>query len=262
MPVPNEQTKKGGPPEDIDASDLWLALQALPRPVRNVPIPRKLPGTDVAVGEVAIWPLSQDEHHQANAAADRFTKELLKDPQKKDEANIGYTNLFANELAVQQLWRACRDPNKLERHAFPSPKALRLTLTNDEVGVLYNHFLTAQSELGPIIATMDEEEYEAWVRRLAEGGKAFPFDLLSWDLRIHLVRTMARQIVDSWTATSSAGAQPGESTSTSSNDDASQPSTSSDSETSSDGSSSDSKSDSAQPPEVDAVAVPDPDTGK
>lgn len=171
-------------------------------------MPRNMPGTDIPVGELAMWPLSQEEHHAANAAAEAHVKTLIKDAAKKDEANFGYVSLFQNEIAVQQLWRACRDPKNLDRPAFPSPKMLRHKVTSDEVGVLYNHFLTTQSELGPIVSRLDEAEYEAWVRKLAEGGKAFPFDSLSWDLRTTLVRTMASQLVGFWTATSSVGSPP------------------------------------------------------
>jgi hypothetical protein len=192
-------------PEEQDASELWLALTALPRPHRVVPFPRNLPGTDIPVGEVAIWPLTQEEHHLANAAADDHVKKLLKDPQKKDEANVGYDNLFANELAVQQLQRACRDPKNLERAAFPSPKDLRMRLTTDEVGVLYNHYLTTQCEVGPIVAYMSEEEFEAWVRRLAEGGSSFFYSTLSWDLRNQLLHTMASRLAKYMTGTGSPG---------------------------------------------------------
>lgn len=208
-------TPTAGPPEDIDASDLWLALTTLPRPHRIVPMPRNIPGTDQPVGELAMWPLSQEEHHESNAFAEATVKGLLKESAKKDEANLGYQNLFANELAVQQLWRACRNPKNLERPAFPSPKAMRMRVTSDEIGVLYNHFLTTQVELGPIVTRLEEDEYEAWVRRLAEGGQAFPFDSLSWDLRTILVRTMASQLVAYWTVTSSAGSPPAGDTSSS-----------------------------------------------
>lgn len=203
------------PPEQIEASELWLALTAIPRPHRLVPLPRNLPGTDVPVGDVAVWPLSQEEHHMSTVAADAEVRKLMKDLPKKDEASIGYQNLHANEIAVQQLWRALRDPKDVSKPLAPSPKALRLMLTADEIGVMYNHFLTAQAELGPIVVRLSEDEFEAWVRRLAEGGAAFPFDLLSWDLRTTLVRSMASRLVDFWTATSSAGSPLDDTTSTS-----------------------------------------------
>lgn len=199
-----------GPPADMEASALWLALTSVPRPHRVVPMPRKIPGTDMPVGNVAIWPLTQEEHHSANANADQEAKRLFKDTPKTDERGIGYQNMFANELAVQQLWRACRDPEDISKPAFPSPSMLRHALTTDEIGILYNHFLTTQVEVGPIVAHLSDDEFEAWVRRIAEGGSAFPFDLLSWDLRTTLVVFMASRLVDFWTATSSAGSQQGE----------------------------------------------------
>jgi hypothetical protein len=201
--VATEAEKK----EDEEASDLWLALKVIPRPHRKVPFPRNLPGTKEPVGEVPIWPLTHGELLEANAAADARVKTLFKDG-KKDELNLGYNNSFANELAVQQLWRACRNPSDLQRPAFPSPKAMSLHMTSDEIGVLYNHFLTVQSEVGPITAYMSDEEYESWVRRIAEGGNADPFDSLSWDLQRTLVVALASQLYSFWTATSSAGSPP------------------------------------------------------
>jgi len=143
---------------------------------------------------------------------------LFKDENKKDELNLGYQHSFANELAVQHLWRACRDPEDLEKPAFPSPKAMSLQFTGDEIGVLYNHFLTIQSELGPITSTLSDAEYEAIVRRIAEDGRADPFDLLSWDLQRTLVISLASHLFDFWTATSSAGSPLDETTSGSSSE--------------------------------------------
>lgn len=213
MAVPSPAKKPtNGPPEEVPAGELWQLLQSLPRPMRKVPFPRTLPGSDEPIGEIVIWPLTQEEHHQANVAAEIEVRRRMGDEApKKDDADIAYQNLVANEIAVQQLWRACRDVNDpVKLAAFPAPKVLRMSLTQDEVGVLYNHFLTTQVELGPIITRLEPAEYEAWVRRLAEGGAAFPFDLLSWDQRTTLVRTMASQLVSFWTATSSAGQQPDE----------------------------------------------------
>lgn len=198
---------------EADASELWMLLTSIPRPHRNVPMPRNLPGTKEPVGEVPVWPLTQGELIESNAAADQACRELFKNGTKKDDLNLGYSTSFANEVAVQQLWRACRDPKDLCKPAFPSPKLMKLKLTSDEIGVLYNHYLTVQSELGPITAHMTDEEYEAWVRRIAEGGNADPFDSLSWDLQRTLVVSMASQLASYWTATSSAGSPPDEPTS-------------------------------------------------
>lgn len=200
--------------EQIEPSDLWLALTALPRPHRVVPFPRRLPGSEAPVGELAIWPLTQEEQMAANAEADRWTKRLLKDPQLKDQANLGYHHTYANEVAIQVLWRACRDPKRTERSAFPSPALMRERLSTDEVGVLFNHYCTVQSEIGPIVAYMSTEEREAWILRLQEGGSAFPFDSLSWEQQRTLVTSMASQLVSCWMAMCSLGSPPDVSAST------------------------------------------------
>lgn len=196
------------PPDNIEPSELWKLLTSLPRPHRAVPFPRNMPGTDAPVGELEMWPLTQEEQMACNAEADKFTKRLLKDPQKKDEANLGYHHSYTNEVAVQVLYRACRDPKDINRPAFPSPSQMRTTLSTDEVGVLFNQYCTVQQELGPIVAEMSAEEREAWIVRLQEGGTAFPFDTLSWEAQRTLVLSMASQLVSCWMAMCSLGSPP------------------------------------------------------
>ncbi len=194
----------------MPASELWLALTKLPRPHRLVDIPRCFPGTDTPVGQVAMWPLTQEEQMAVNAEADRFTKKLLQDPQKRDEANLGYQHTFANEVALQILSRVCRDANDIGKPAFPSPKLMREHLTADEVGVMFQQYLTIQLELGPIVAEMSDEEMEGWVKRIAAGGSSFPFASLSWEAQQRLVLGMACRLAPLLTDTSSAGLLPGE----------------------------------------------------
>ncbi len=210
----NDDRRRQPVPDHVDASDLWLALTALPRPHKVVPFPRNLPGTNEPVGELAIWPLSQEEQMAANAEADRWTKKLLRDPQLKDQANLGYHHTYTNEVAVQVLYRACRDPKDIDRPAFPSPAEMRKKLSTDEIGVLFNHYCTVQSEIGPIVAHMTSEEREAWILRLQEGGSAFPFDSLSWEQQRTLVVFMASRLVSCWMAMCSHGSPPDVSTST------------------------------------------------
>lgn len=191
--------------EEESVSDLWAALTQLPRPTLNVPFPRMLPGTEEPVGMVAIWALTQKEQMDANAEADRYTKALLKDPQRKEEANLGYHHTYANEGAVQVLWRACRRPDDLSQTIFPSPKLMRDRMTTDEIGVLFKHYLTAQLELGPIIAYLTAEEQEAMVLRLQRDGSEHPFNSLSWEQQKTLVLGMASRLVSCWTVIRSAG---------------------------------------------------------
>ena len=200
------------PEKEITPSELWLALTAIPRPSRLVPFPRCIPGTDKPIGHVRIWPLTQEEQHEANAAADRFAKDLLKDPQRKDEANLGYHHAYTNDLAVQVLHRACRDESDLARPAFMTTKKMRANFSTDEIGVLFSTYCTVQSELGPIRARMSAQETEALIIRLAEGGSAYPLDSLSWELQRSLAVSMASRLVSCWMAMSSHGLPPDVST--------------------------------------------------
>jgi hypothetical protein len=208
--------KKGAAPtaeeKQLDPTDLWIALTSLPRPSQEVTFPRCFPGTSTPIGSLLMWPLTQEEQMAANAAADRFTKELMKDPQRKEDANLGYHHTYTNEVAIQVLFRACRDAKNIERPAFPSPTQMRGGLSTDETGVLFSTYCTVQSELGPIRAHMTAEEADALILRLAEGGSTFPLDSYSWEQQRSLAASMASRLVACWTAMSSVGLQPDVST--------------------------------------------------
>jgi len=142
------------------------------------------------------------------AAAEKIAKEHLKDS-KKDE--LGYERLFTDAVCVEVLFRACRDAEDVSKPAFPSPKSIRHALTTEECAMLFQHYLTVQLELGPMVVTMSDDEVEAWITRLAEGGSSFPFDMLSSDLQKILLLHMAYQLRSLPTDKSFAGSLPEES---------------------------------------------------
>lgn len=158
------------------------------------------------VGQVAIVILTQEELISAAAEAERVTRKLLReDLPKRDDAQLGYADVYQNNSAIQILFRACRDTEETTRNAFKTPHEISGTMTNDEIGVLMHHYLTVQQELGPIVASMSEDELESWIKALAEGGTAVPLDMLSWGALTTLVLTMARRLHSSLMASSSAG---------------------------------------------------------
>jgi hypothetical protein len=194
------------PPKDIPASQLWMKLQELPRPSKVVDFPRKAPdGT--AIGQLSIRVLTQEEQMAAHGAAERVTQAILKDGNKEQ---FGYERLYADAAYVEILFRACRDLDDPNRTAFPSPKTIREVLTTEECAALFQHYLTVQLELGPVLAAMSDEEKEAWIDRLVEGGSAFPFDLLSSDLQKILLLYMGYQLRLSPKDKSSVGSPPEE----------------------------------------------------
>lgn len=199
------------PPENLTPSELWCSLTAIPRPHKTVDFPRK-DFLGKPIGQLAIWVLTQEEQMACNAEAEAYTRKVLKSPPKADESNIGYSHTFGNAAAIEVLYRACRDPKDTSRPAFPSPKLMREIMTTDEVSVLFEHYLTVQLELGPVVAHMTETEMNAWIARLSEGGSAFPFDLLSSEAQKTLLLFMASRVTALRTDTSSVGLLQEEST--------------------------------------------------
>lgn len=189
-----------GPP-DMAPKQLWQRLQELPRPASTaVDFPRK----DFAgnpIGQLRIWVLNQEERLDAAAAAEVYARKKLKESKATD---LGYEEIYANEVCVQILWRACRDVDDLNRAAWPTADLLR-QITTEECAVLFEHYMTTQRTLGPIVAEMTEGDFEDWVKKLAVGGSAYPLDLLSSDMKNVLLLGMAFRLHTSQTDSSSAG---------------------------------------------------------
>ena len=207
LPAPVKPASTEDPP-----SNLWLALLQTPRPTKTVPFPRKAPGSEEQIGLVTMWPLTQTEQMDSNAEADRWTKKLMGEPQRQGEVNLGYHHTYANEVAVQVLWRACRNPDDVTKAAFPAPALMRAKFTTDELGVLFEKYISVQYELGPIQAYLTREQAESLILRITRDGSHDPFDSLSSEERRTLVVSMASQLVSCWMAMCSAGLQPDVST--------------------------------------------------
>jgi hypothetical protein len=191
------------PPTNIPPNELWSALTTMPRPHKIVDFPRKAPDGK-PIGQLAIRALTQNEQLQAGIAAERLVRAELTDAKK--DASIGYEISYSNAASVEQLWRACRCADDLERPCFPSPKEMRGHLTTDEIGALYSAFLDVCAEVGPIIGAMTSAESEAWIDRLIEGGEsADPIPFFSSEGLKTLVRTSVARLRTSRTGPSSAG---------------------------------------------------------
>lgn len=195
-----------GPPKDLPASQLWLKLASTERPFKVVDFPRK-DSKGEPIGQLAIRVLTQEEQMICTSAAEDVTRKHLKEAKKED---LGYERLFTDAVCVEMLYRACRDSDDPSRPAFPTPKNIREQLTTDECAKLFEHYLTVQLELGPLVTQMSEEELEAWIDRLVEGGSAVPLALLASDLQQILVLYMAYQLRSLPTDKSSATSPPEE----------------------------------------------------
>jgi len=194
-----------------ESEDIWGQITAVPRPSREVDFPRALPNGKTV--RIAIQVLTQEEQMVCAAAAEDFArKTILRDKNasipKSDEARQGYDDTYKNAAAIEVLFRACRRVGDLKMPAFPSPGEMRREFSVDEVGVLFDHYLSTQAELGPVVAKMSKEEVDVFVDRLMASGDRFPLDLLSPGVLKNLVLSMASRLHSLLTANSSAGSQP------------------------------------------------------
>src|SRR6185312_2958185 len=146
-------TKGNGPPTDVTASELWARLTQRPRPHKVVPFPVR-PGEE-SPGSLRLQILTEGELHQCRAGASAFAREATKSAPIGD---LGYDEIYRNELMVQLMAIAARDVNAPALPAFPSAEAARGKLVSDEYAVLYQHYLLLKVESGPIIAEMTEAE--------------------------------------------------------------------------------------------------------
>ena len=196
------------PPKDTEPSVLFAKLSATPRPHRIIELPRKDPVSGESIGRVAMVILTQNETILAGAEAEKRTRKLLGEGlPKKDDAQLGYEEVYGNLVAAEILFRACKDADDtaLQKPAFKTPHEIGKAFSNDEIGVLQHHYLTIKQEMGPIVATMTDDEIDTWIRVLAEGSTGIPLDALSWGALTTLVRSMAGRLQSSLTDKSSAG---------------------------------------------------------
>jgi len=197
------------PSDNLTPSELFLALTKVPRPSRVVDFPRR-DANGKPLGELRIKILSQEEQMESAAEAERYTRKVLKEAPKSDEARRGYDDIYNNAAACEVLFKACRDANDVTKPLFPTIQDIRKWLTMDEVGALMAHYLTAQAELGPIVASMSETDVDAWIVRIREAGTLFPLDLLSSEALKTLVAILVSRLATLLMASSSSGSPPEE----------------------------------------------------
>ncbi len=104
--------------------------------------------------------------------------------------------------------RACRTLKNPLVPFFPTAAKLRTSLSLDELLVLYNDYFIVRRTKGPIVADMSDEEMNAWLRRLENGGSKLGLSFLSVGMLIDLVSFSAEQIAILRKAKSLPGSQP------------------------------------------------------
>lgn len=197
-------------PSEKEGSALWQKLSQRPRPTTRYAFPSK-PGTE-SPGDVLLQVLTEDELHAVRSNAQRTaTAKLLDGAPKGGETNLGYEDIYRNELQVELVAMAARDPDSPMFPAFPSAKHARQKLTSDEFAVLAVAYAQWRLECGPVLSEVTEGELEGWLKVLMAGASRLPLAHLSGEALIDLVLFLASRLRASSSATGSAGSPPGES---------------------------------------------------
>lgn len=175
--------KKYGPPSDVEPSELFLKLTELPSPSEVVDFPRR-GGDGQPLGRIRIKVLDSASISKARMAAQATMK--AKGYSTEDLKSPVMVETVGDEVARELLALACRaaDSN-LNDAKTGHPIYGRIfrnasdvgVLSGDELTVLFYAYMQVQRKYGPL---ENEVDVGSWVKRLVEGGSAFP--LLSLDL--------------------------------------------------------------------------------
>ena len=184
--------------------NLFDELSKRKQPSRLVDLPVKDENGE-SIGKIIIRTLVHDDNVEIQKAATLECDRIYKD-EKIDHNSDIYQKRFDNIAAKHFIFRACRDPENPEKPFFPTPEHVGKHLSNDEIMLLLRHYETLQSERGPVIAYMSDNQFEEWVGKLAKAAEDSPYflDLFLPEAKDHFIMYMARQLLSLQTAKFSA----------------------------------------------------------
>lgn len=172
----------------------WNQIEEASRPAVEVDLPIIDPATGGSVGRVLMRELTQAELQAANADAERYTRDKLKDvvPGNADECR-GYDAIFDNALALNIIVRAVVDPDARDL-LFPSALEAGKVLTQDTLGILMRLYLICQKQRGPEDGIMTAAEVDEWIAQLGgPRGNVEGLSLLSTEELHALVMELAKR---------------------------------------------------------------------
>lgn len=191
------------PPNDVSAKDLFLKLSE-PKPGEEFDFPRKT-ASGKPVARIRIQVLSMKEHEHARIEAHRKLK--AKYLLKEDDMNgVTMREVHGDAVAREVLAAACRltDPiagsEDTERgiqypRAFRDAEQINDELTSNEILTLFHAYLLVQEKYAPFETSAEtQEELNAWIKRLEEGGSELPLLSQSLPQLVRLTSSLAGRI--------------------------------------------------------------------
>lgn len=171
---------KNLPPEDVAAAELFQKLLERPTPSEVIDFPRMLETGPIFRIRMRVLP--QRDHDKAREEAHR--KLIARGVKLDDMQAIGIREVYADQTAKEILALACvteqaygSEDRPVYGRLFKDSDAIASTLTADELAALFRAWQLVQSKYSPEPGAIDEE---AWIKRLVEGGSAFPLSLISY----------------------------------------------------------------------------------
>lgn len=176
-----------GPPDNVEAADLWRKLHEFPQPSEVVDFPRRFPKGHPQAGQplqkVRIQVLCEEQHDEARLRAIHHLREDRK-LKLEDMGTTGAEAVLGDATAVELLALAVVSVKPMQGTAddrpryprlFESGAKVRAALTADEVAALFALYLQVQRMYGPHSRTVSsDDDLNWWVKRLAEGGQLYP----------------------------------------------------------------------------------------
>jgi hypothetical protein len=187
-----------GPPTDVAPSDLFRKLLETPRPTELIDFPRRQANGE-PIGKIRIQVLTQEEHDGARERAHRSMK--AKGFDKEDFQAAPIQEVTGDAVARELLAMASLTENgpddgsgtPMYGRVFRGPEDLK-KLRSDEIAVLFNAYLLTQAKYGPFEKFVGgEEDLNAWIKRLEEGGSEFPLLVLPLPQLAELAYSLAQR---------------------------------------------------------------------
>lgn len=165
------------PPSDLTPAQLVAKLVELPFTSEVVAFPR--PG----VPEVRLRVLESIEQAQAELEATKAVARMFGDIKPEMLGVLGVGDCKGSKFAAEIVARACylRDPIEGSdppqyRRMFASGAEVEASLTTGEIAHIMSEWLIVQSRMAGDESTMkSQSDVSAWVERLREGLRSYPF---------------------------------------------------------------------------------------
>ena len=183
------------PPKDEQPSQLFARLTQRGKPSEVV----EFKPTPTESYPIRIQLLSMGEQEACKVAA------LQKCREKgiPVDGDLSSNELYQDAVALEVLRMSVRETELTDtgfyRPAFASADQIRANLTPDEVVQLFNLYTLTQARFGMSDqAIMVKENFEAWVRAIAEGADYFPLARLPLPILVEVISGMAKELVNIW----------------------------------------------------------------